>query len=231
MADTFLKNEEIRENFEFDENNPNNKIYIFLAGNASKSVFVKEIFEKKINFYNEKVNKNNLDEDDSNKGNSYFKLIEPLANKKKNGEYTPNAKTSVAYGLLKSREGSSIKIIKNNETDSETETRFKYYLGKIRRGDFQCVLNPKSDCKNWVKFQSANSKSIIRIYYTSNPTVGYSSENTDINNIQYKEIKIQPEEGKYLYIRISEPTVIEYSVSTSEEEIDKNKILKINFDN
>lgn len=75
------------------------KIYIFLAGNSCKSEFVKEIFEKTIEKYNKEYG------EIGNKAQNRFELIEPLKNQNIDTQYIPNAKTSVAYGLVKSRPG------------------------------------------------------------------------------------------------------------------------------
>ena len=103
------------------------KVYIFLAGNSSKSIFVKEIFENKIKEYNQEYAKIAGKEQDR------FTLIEPLKESESDEQYIPNAKTSVAYGLVKSRPGGRIFVEKNYETDSNEEARFKYYLGSERR--------------------------------------------------------------------------------------------------
>ncbi|MDY5027027.1 MAG: hypothetical protein SPF19_11005, partial [Oliverpabstia sp.] len=99
------------------------KIYIFLAGNSCKSIFVKELFQNTIQEYNKEYGKIGAKEKER------FELISPLATTEMDSKYIPNAKTSVAYGLVKSRPGGKIYVKKNYETDSNEETRFKYYLG------------------------------------------------------------------------------------------------------
>lgn len=194
-------------------------MHIFLAGNAGKSIFTKEVFKKTIDSYYQAFQKI-----DRNAGTSYFTLISP--------QDMPDAKTGVAYGLIKSREGSSIKIEKSYETDAGRQGRFRYYLGRERRHRFDCRLSPLETAYGaWIRFQGA-SRPIVRIYYTTDPMADAKSEQLAIDPIRYKEISIEPEENAFLFIRAYQPTVIEYTVSSSEEMItDACEIRKIDFGN
>ncbi|MCM1303929.1 MAG: hypothetical protein NC305_11800 [Lachnospiraceae bacterium] len=197
--------------------NYNGPMYIFLAGNSSKSIFVKELFEEAIR------------EHSSGSGESGFKLVEPL-NGENGDEYVPNGKTSVAYGLIKSREGSSIKVEKNFETDAEEQTRFKYYLGRERRHHFDCRLSPaETDYGTWIRFQGA-ARQAVRIYYTTDPTADVREEPPVIDNIPYKEIAIEPRKDAFIFIKPCEPSAIEYTVATPDEMVSgENEVNRIYF--
>lgn len=197
------------------------KIYIFLAGNSCKSVFVKEIFQNTIKEYNKEYGKIGAKEQDR------FVLIDPLKSIEMDYQYIPNAKTSVAYGLVKSRPGGKIYIKKNYETDSNEETRFKYYLGSDRRNYFDCKLAPmiknesgenQTSYNVWHKFQGAGM-GIARIYYTEDPRADSKAEKLAIDNIPFHEISFNAEEDKYLFVRAIQPSVIEYAIADSVEEI------------
>ena len=192
-------------------------VHIFLAGNSSKSIFVKELFEETIR------------EISSRQEGFCFELMEPL-NEENKDEYVPNGKTSVAYGLIKSREGSSIKVEKNFETDAEEQTRFRYYLGRERRHHFDCRLSPaETEYGTWVRFQGA-ARRTVRIYYTTNPTADVREEPPVIDNIPYKEISIEPRDEAYIFIKACEPNVIEYTVASPEEMISgENEVCRIVF--
>lgn len=193
-------------------------MYIFLAGNSSKSIFVRELFESNIQEYSDRF------------ANPCFKLVEPADTEDEEREYVPNAKTSVAYGLIKSREGSSIKVEKNFETDAEEQTRFKYYLGRERRRHFDCRLSPvETEYGSWIRFQGA-AKQTVRIYYTTDPTADVREEPPLIDNIPYKEITVEPKKGAYIFIRACEPTAIEYAVSFSEDTVGEDcEICSLDF--
>ena len=192
------------------------QMHIFLAGNSSKSVFVRELFEKTIQEYSSRLEV------------PCIKLMEAL-NGENRDEYVPNAKTSVAYGLIKSREGSSIKVEKNFETDAEEQTRFKFYLGRERRRHFDCRLSPvETEYGSWIRFQGAAIRT-VRIYYTTNPTADVREEPPVIDNIPYKEIAIEPQKDAFVFIRACEPTAIEYTVAVAEERIEEKDICRIDF--
>lgn len=207
------------------------KIYIFLAGNSCKSVFVKEIFQNTIIEYNKEYGKIGAKEQDR------FVLIGPLKSIESDYQYIPNAKTSVAYGLVKSRPGGKIYVRKNYETDSNAETRFKYYLGSDRRGSLVCKLAPmmrnesgenQTSYNVWHKFQGAGM-GVARIYYTEDPRADSKAEKLAIDNIPFHEISFDAEEDKYLFIRAVQPSVIEYAIAASAEEIDED-IEKLDID-
>ncbi len=204
-----------------------NNIYIFLAGNSSKSIFVKELFQKKIEEYYSKSKK--LAEGIEN---VQFNLIDPLTGEGgRSDRYVPNAKTGVAYGLLKSRPGSSIKINKNYETDAMQQSRFHYYLGRDHRHYFDCKFSPAEiEYKKWVSFQGA-TREVVRIYYTNNPMADSKMEQMSIENVPYKEITIETQEDACLFIRTVEPDMIEYVVAKEIEDISTSEVKKCYFNN
>ncbi|MCO7034667.1 molecular chaperone DnaK, partial [Vibrio paracholerae] len=80
-------------------------VKIFLAGNASQSGFVKQLFDKHIALQHQAMG---LSEDQSR-----FELFAPLGADKNNVE-KPTGKTGVAFGLITSREGGRIKVVDHN---------------------------------------------------------------------------------------------------------------------
>jgi len=188
------------------------EIYIFLAGNSCKSIFVKELFDEAVNKYNAEYS------EIANKKQNFFKIFAPLVSDDSDSQYSPNCKTGVAYGLVKSRPGGKIRVIKNNQTDSETEAMFRYYLGTDRRGRFVCKLTPVMEDKTWHQFQGAGT-GVARIYYTENPAADSKDKKLDINEVPFHEISFEPDENKYLFIRIAGPAKIEYTTACSENEI------------
>lgn len=217
------------------------KVHIFLAGNSCRSKFVTELFEAAIKEHEDEYRKIAKERNCGSgaKDSERFELIAPLSggNGSSDSQYVPNAKTSVAYGLVKSRPGSKILVVKNSETDSEQETRFKYYLGTERRGVFVCKLSPfRQDDGGasvpsynvWHKFQGAGS-GIGRIYYTENPAADSKAVRLDINDIPFHEVVFEADENKYLFVRAVRPSVIEYAAAASEEEIGRGDIRELDI--
>lgn len=197
------------------------KVYIFLAGNSCKSIFVKEIFQDTIKEYNGEYARIKDKEQDR------FELIDPLVSREQDDRYIPNAKTSVAYGLVKSRPGGKIYVKKSYETDSYEETSFKYYLGSDRRDIFDCKLAPMMKDENgenqisygvWHDFQGAGM-GVARVYYTQDPRANVKGEKLDISDIPFHEITFEADKDKRLFVRAVQPSVIEYTIADSIEEI------------
>ena len=60
---------------------------------------------------------------------------------------------------------------------------------------------------------------VARIYYTEDPRADSKIEKLAIDNIPFHEILFDAEEDKYLFVRAIRPSVIEYAIADSEEEI------------
>ena len=71
----------------------------------------------------------------------------------------------------------------------------------------------------WHKFQGAGM-GVARIYYTEDPRADSKADKLEIGNIPFHEISFEPEEDKYLFVRAIKPSVIEYAIASSVDEID-----------
>lgn len=97
-------------------------VKIFLAGNSSQSSFVNTLFNKHIAIQHQDMG--------VSEGESRFELFAPLGTDKSDVE-KPTGKTGVAFGLIESRDGGSVKVVDHNIADEDV--RFKYYLGESRK--------------------------------------------------------------------------------------------------
>ena len=212
------------------------QLHIFLAGNSCKSVFVKDTFNDKIKTLEDDYLKkriellregNSVTGDITDEHNQIFIVHAPISNED-HDIYKPNGKTGVAYGLVKSRSGGKILVIKNNENDSEAETKFKFYLGTERRNKFECKLRPveydtdgkpQSVYGKWIRFQGAGI-GIARIYYTEDSRADTKgTTKLSIDNIPFAEISFDSDENKYLFIKAVGPCTIECAIAESEQHI------------
>lgn len=133
------------------------KLNILLAGNASKSELVKDMFNKYI---------------DLNSGLREFEVFPSLGTEdayKKQEELgievdrenmqKPTGKTGVAFGLVESRKGGTIKVINK-------EAKCKFFLGTEKMGKFNLVIDKKIELGKWFRFIDAGV-SKFEIYYTT----------------------------------------------------------------
>ena len=180
-------------------------IKIFLAGNSSKSQYVKTLFEKHI-------------------GESAYEIYPPLGTEdayKKQEELglevyeetfeKPTGKTGVAFGLVEGRKGGSIKVVDRN-TDND-EARFKYYVGIKKKQKLNPVITPESRYNEWVELMDAYEE-YVEIHYT---TSSFASTNKlDISETTRVKIELDEtyeEDDIFVYIRPISPSEIEYAVA------------------
>ncbi len=216
-------------NYEHTEDQNIKSVYIFLAGNSSKSPIVKELFDRYMIEYAEIIcSKYHLEEE------KFFRLFAPLGTpeadeqQKENGVEPdissltrPTGKTGVAYGLLDGRNGSNILV--KNEISPDGEIPFKYYVGTNRQKKFKTILPKGIEYNKWVRLKNAMTTDFY-LYYSDLPIV--ENNTTDIDNIKKKKCILPETFSKEfsIYIRAVKPNEIEYAVST-EEDISKNEYL------
>lgn len=200
-----------------------NEIQIFLAGNSSKSPILIKLFNKYIAEANAEIKKNKETNGD------HYHLFPPLGTKDAmerqkergvnvdpNDVLAPTGKTGVAYGLIAGREGGTIKVI--SEITADKQTKFRYNIGKARRGKFQMVLD-RNDVVygQWERFIDASVED-FEIYYTSLPSAGKMP--VDDPAIHKKRCRLPyTDPNADVYIRAIEeaPDDIEYVVSKQDK--------------
>ncbi|TQR33140.1 hypothetical protein DMB92_04065 [Campylobacter sp. MIT 99-7217] len=180
------------------------RLHIFLGGNSSRSVLVKLAFEELIS---------RLKQENSNLN---IELYPPLGSKEadekkkelgleasENDDFSTKitCKTGVVFGLLDGRKGSRIRVI--SEISHDDEAKFNFYLGCIRRGKFEVLLDKNElDIEDGVFHQLSELKEDeppmdrFELAYTSNDRA-VSSEGllaTDVTRLTFNFPEIK--EGK-----------------------------------
>ncbi|WP_249934127.1 molecular chaperone DnaK [Campylobacter sp. RM16190] len=193
-----------------------NEFNIFLAGNSSKSAFVTKLF-------NERIEKEKQDMLEKASMICEFKLFRPLGENNDDIE-SPNGKTGVAFGLIRSRKGGRIQVIDRNVDD--VDINFKYYLGRIRKRCFQTVIYRNQKYNEWVKFINAD-ESKFEIFYTTLASATTNKMNIDENSGSIKKLALETgfkDDGCNVYIRLISPSEFEYVVS--DDDGIKNEVYK-----
>ncbi|WP_197021823.1 hypothetical protein [Ruminococcus sp. HUN007] len=188
---------------------------IFLAGNSGKCPLLKKLFEKYIQLYSNSTEKKYVTE--------LFRIYPSLGTpeaaeiQRRNGISAvpgelsgPTGKTGVAYGLIKGRLGSRIKVVSSNETREENS--FGYYLGHCEDDIFICDL-PKTALKNgeWVRFTEADVPR-IELYYTCLPEAADNKMSASMAQKHIIRIK-SPSDDSYIYIRMISHSAVEYVIA------------------
>lgn len=128
-------------------------------------------------------------------------------------DYTPDAKTGVAFGLISCRPGGKIRV--ENYNSISGEAKFKYYLGYISRKNFNTLIDRDVEYNAWNYFIDASEKD-FEIYYTDNPL---AKNNNCPSNIAKKiSISLYETHGeKGVYIKTISSNQIQYVIGTEEE--------------
>lgn len=204
---------------------------IFLAGNSSKSVFVKKVFDEEIKHFEQDVRDKNPQKDVKD----LFKLYPPLGTdesneiikRESNSFEKPTGKTGVAFGLLMCKKGGNVKIVDYDIDDNEIP--FSYYIGHKQRNyfkPFKCGATHlgKLDYGKWYSFIDA-SEDTFSLYYTTEPKC--IEGNFDISSVKRKKCTIDVLlDDAYVYIRAISPHTLEYAVSKSEN-VDEDNLSEI----
>lgn len=201
-----------------------NKIHIFLAGNSSKSPILKHCFDNHIE-------KHTADIIGADNGSVFFEIYPPLGTEEaiakqrqlgveidESNILMPTGKTGVAYGLIEGRTGGPIKVI--SEQSAEQEIKFGFYIGRNRKGKFIVVQDRELKYNEWFFFIDAGVNE-FELYYSTLPEV--TTNRTDINNSLKKHCTLEKiSDTANVYVRAVSPTIIEYAVAESDEDIKNN---------
>ncbi len=190
------------------------KLHIFLAGNASKSEFVNELFDEYIALESKAMNVET----------GFFELYSPLGTKEAylkqkelgferdiEDKSRPTGKTGVAFGLIESRKGGKIEVIDGNMS-LDNEIKFKYFLGMNKRKKFHVLIDRDAQYNEWIEFADASEED-FELYYTELPeAIGCDM---DIQKVERKKCRLTvTDEDSSIYLRRVSPTVVEYVVAT-----------------
>ena len=262
----------------------NSTFYIFMAGNASKSVYVKEIFDeyisgdepkaqallgvlqggnmpkfkilpplgtveadKIINASDERtmdsIEASTVINDDTRENDSHTSAVKEGAESESPVQYDdnlesqndenllrPTGKTGVAYGLLETCAGGSIKVV-NITNNINEEVAFQYYIGRSRKKKFYTVLGHGASYNQWVDFMDASDD--FDILYTTQPAA--ANNNASLNIAKRKHIVLEKKvpDGR-VFIRPVSSTAIVYTIAKSMEECanikDEGELVRIDFE-
>ncbi len=198
-------------------------VHVLLAGNASRSKMVIDLFGL-------------LPPNAKNKANSpafartqnFLETLfgerlptiipyPPLAPDAQN-LYGPTGKTGVALGLLKLCPGSVIKTIDHARQSAGNEAPFAYYIGRIRLGKFQPCLRQGVPYGEWHELGVPRER-VFNLYYTESPLANTDTLKEGDMELNKRILSLAGDTpGHKLFTRAIKPGQIEICTSISKED-------------
>ncbi|MBE6841760.1 MAG: hypothetical protein E7510_02885 [Ruminococcus sp.] len=207
-----------------------NGIEIFLAGNSGKSPVLRKLFDKYAKNFSNAFKAGGYSQE------SIFHIYPSLGTdeaveiQRRNGINAvagdlsgPTGKTGVAYGIIKGRVGSRIKIV--SKVENEDEPLFLFNLGHCEDDSFICDIVSKNLRSSWIEFAQADV-SRIEMYYTD---MSEAEENKiPIQNTNKKIIRIKDLfDNASVYVRIKTQTSLEYVIADRQGIVAENYLTDI----
>lgn len=187
----------------------NDKLCIFLGGNASRSALVMQCFEEEID---------KLPEEYKNNFEIFPALGTPEADEKKRQrglEVTHSddfskeitCKTGVVFGLLDNRKGGKIQVF--SEISAEDEAKFEFYIGCEKYEKFKLLVD-RSDAEfnkgEWKEISDYADEKTITIYYTAEARAT-SEESISIEGVKSQNLILDQEYGPDDLVKIKKLSV------------------------
>lgn len=202
-----------------------NEIAIFLAGNSTKSALVKKLFEKYTDAQTGKARK--LLGFGEGQNMPRFVLYPPLGTEEadkiqaekgvavnENKFERPTGKTGVAFGLLRCREGSAIRVIDiSPEGKDKKQVPFQFYVGRQRMGKFKILIDKSTKLGKWYKFIGAKL-GVFDLLYTDESLAATNNAPASIAKRLTIHFDADPEAN--VYVKAVESNKICYAVTKGE---------------
>lgn len=205
------------------------EISIFLAGNSSKSIIVKELFEQ---YIGENGKAREILGFSADQKMPQFKLYPALGTEdayklmeeigietEQDNLEKPTGKTGVAFGLLKCRESGNVKVV--DITPDNTKVQFRYYIGRKKKRKFRTIIDRTTKMKQWYAFIDASAS--FDLLYTDQPVAATNEAPVTIAKQIHVTID-KPDPEAMVYIRPIDSHTIEYAIAKSEDELTAEKM-------
>lgn len=205
------------------------EIAIFLAGNSTKAALVKKLFEEYTDVETGKARE--LLGFGKTQEMPHFTIYPPLGTEaadeiqKTRGVNVdtknfarPTGKTGVAFGLLRCREGSTIRVVDiSSEGVDKKQVPFRFYLGRRQHGKFKIVIDKATKLGTWKKFIGAKL-GVFDLLYTDSATA--ATNNAPDSVAKRLTIRFDADPEADVYIRPIESNKICYAVSKGEPPVE-----------
>jgi hypothetical protein len=199
----------------FSDNMPK-KVHILLAGNASRSKWVKAFFADKTGT---ETFQQMVQDIFAGKTIPEFDIHSPLEADEKD-PYRPTAKTGVALGLLAISRGTVKSVIR--QAQHGTESAFNHFVGRIKEGKFHATLKRGMAYEQWHELGKINSDGEFYLIHTQSQLSGMPKGDPELR----EELLVFAgnTDGQKVFIRASKPNEIEFCCAENAHALEQGKL-------
>ncbi|MBE8736549.1 MULTISPECIES: hypothetical protein [Aeromonas] len=197
-------------------------VHVLLAGNGSRSRHLAQLLDA--NLLQE------LLVDVFGETPPKLEIHPPLAIDEED-HHSPTAKTGVALGLLRLCPGEGVKLIDRVRSSCSDEAPFRYYVGGVRRGQFDAKLTPTSGREGWTMLGVMPQK-VFKLCYSQSPRARSGMAEGDPELLTRRIDFPAAPLGAKIFVRAIQPGIIELAAAQDESALRNNTIAhqKIDLD-
>lgn len=213
-------------------------IQILLAGNGSRSRYIKELFNTKsdlwreflVKAFDQKPKSPHLDfrasldwgeDSDGNvhniEGHPPFVVHPPLPMDIKQ-PHALTAKTGVALGLLRLAPGEGTLTKNHLSIANDGQAPFAWFVGRLRRGRFEPVIEPNAAYGKWVELGPLQ-QGVFNMYTTSSPRAHNGLNEGDTELHKHRQDFPAAPLGSRAYARAIKPHLLELAAAPDESSL------------
>lgn len=186
------------------------QIHIFLAGNSSRSIWVKSFFD-------------NIKNDEQLKSMTEKFIVHPPLEADEKNLYRPTAKTGVALGLLELCDGGAVALVNRNQTTDDNEASFNHFVGRIRQDKFSVTLKRGQAYEQWHELGPVGKGGVTFLYHTQSPqALSGEMEKGDTELLPIRLDFAGDIFGHRVFVRAIEPNTIEVCSAESFSAIEQD---------
>ncbi|WP_370560310.1 hypothetical protein [Edwardsiella tarda] len=189
-------------------------VHVLLAGNGSRSRYLAKLLEENV--------LQELLVDEFGETPPKLEVHPPLAIDEED-HHSPTAKTGVALGLLRLCPGEGVKLIDRVRSSYSDEAPFRYYVGGVRRGQFDAKLTPTSGREDWTLLGVMPQK-VFKLCYSQSPRAKGKMDEGDPELLTQRIDFPAAPLGAKIFVRAIQPGVIELAAAQDESVLSNNTI-------
>lgn len=189
-------------------------VHVLLAGNGSRSRHLAKLLEEDVMQL--------LLADVFGETPPTLEIHPPMAIDEED-HHSPTAKTGVALGLLRLCPGEGVKLIDRVRSSCSDEAPFRYYVGGVRRGQFDAKLTPTSGREGWTMLGVMPQK-VFKLCYSQSPRARSGMAEGDPELLTRRIDFPAAPLGAKIFVRAIQPGIIELAAAQDESALPNNTI-------